>query len=283
MTRTGVAVAAAVFAAVSTAALDAQSSSREMNDNYLTRNPFYFEGRVDYDLLGIDEPTDAWEFMQRGIHKQDEEDYEGAVKDYRRGLELNSLQNGTCQLVTEDTLVNGALPQDLTPAPCIFTLRLRLAYLIHKDEPEEAIRLFEEVLDIDPLRPDVNLLIAETWEVIAKKAEGDEAKVEQAYRKAIDHLRREVALFPPPDPSIAPDRASHPLAHWLLAHLHEVLEEHSQAIEEYELYLEATKWRSDTLPWRIPLARKKVEELRRMVASPAAIRATRRGRARVRN
>ena len=55
------------------------------NPNYPTRNPFYFEGRVDWNLLKIDQPKDAWEFAQRGIHKQDDlEDIPGAIADYRK-------------------------------------------------------------------------------------------------------------------------------------------------------------------------------------------------------
>src|ERR1700730_17391478 len=71
------------------------------NPNYPARNPFYFEGRVDWDLLKIDQPSNAWEFAQRGIHKQDDlEDFAGAIDDFRKAISLNNLQNGTCQIVT---------------------------------------------------------------------------------------------------------------------------------------------------------------------------------------
>ena len=42
------------------------------NNNYPKRNPFYFEGRIAWELLGIDAPQDTWEYVQRGIHKQDD-------------------------------------------------------------------------------------------------------------------------------------------------------------------------------------------------------------------
>ena len=71
------------------------------NPNYPARNPFYFEGKIDYEKLGIVSPANAWEYMQRGIHRQDDlEDIEGAISDYRESIGLNSLSKGSCQLVT---------------------------------------------------------------------------------------------------------------------------------------------------------------------------------------
>ena len=99
-----------------------QEPSRSDNPNYPTRNPFYFEGKVDYELLGIDEPSNTWEFLQRGIHFQDGlEDYESAKADYHRSLELNDVRNGTCRIIRsrEDLEIRD-------PAPCMFTPRLRL-------------------------------------------------------------------------------------------------------------------------------------------------------------
>src|SRR5688572_5310831 len=70
------------------------------NPNYPIRNPFYFEGKIDYEKLGIASPGNAWEFMQRGIHRQDVlEDRAGAVEDYRESLRLNNLGKGSCQIV----------------------------------------------------------------------------------------------------------------------------------------------------------------------------------------
>ena len=38
------------------------------NPNYPAPNPFYFEGRIDWNLLGINQPSNSWEYLQRGIH-----------------------------------------------------------------------------------------------------------------------------------------------------------------------------------------------------------------------
>src|SRR4051812_3283951 len=70
------------------------------NPNYFVRNPFYFEGRIDWNLLKITTPKDTWEFAQRGIHFQDDlEDRASAIADYRTSLSMNSLSNGTCQIL----------------------------------------------------------------------------------------------------------------------------------------------------------------------------------------
>ena len=129
------------------------------NPNYPKPNPFYFEGKIDWNLLGITTPQNAWDYLQRGMHFQDDmDDIPDAISDYQTSLSMNSLQSHTCQIVTAATLVNGTVPTQLTPAPCMFTLRLRLGYLMRETSPSTAIGLFQEVLQIDPQRLGVNTL-----------------------------------------------------------------------------------------------------------------------------
>ena len=241
-----------------------QNASGEDNPNYPARNPFYFEGKIDYELLRIDQPATAWEYMQRGIHRQDDlEDYRAAVEDYRQALELNNVANGSCQIVDSVPANFG----DLDPPPCMFTLRLRLGYLLIHDDPEESIRLFKEVLDSDPLRLEVNFLIGEAHEILAEEAKSQDEK-EQYYQKAIEALQAELALTPPVnDPSLSPDEANNAHTHWLLAEIYEKQGQYDEAIGALESYLKATTWHSDVLPWRIPLAEKKIEQLRDMVTA----------------
>src|SRR5215472_13058607 len=138
------------------------------NPHYPNRNPFYFEGKIDYEKLGITSPSNAWEYMQRGIHRQDDqEDFAGAMQDYRESLSLNSLSKGSCQLV------KSVPAQDfgkLNPPPCMFTVRLRLGYLLMRETPEEAIALFGEVLQIDPQRLEVNALMGDAYAISADRA-----------------------------------------------------------------------------------------------------------------
>src|SRR5437867_11571197 len=124
------------------------------NPNYPARNPFYFEGRIDYEKLGIVSPANAWEYAQRGIHRQDVlEDRAGAIEDYQESIRLNNLGKGSCQIVT-------SVPAEdfgkLDPPPCMFTVRLRPGYLQMHQEPEEAGALFREVLQTDPRRLALN-------------------------------------------------------------------------------------------------------------------------------
>lgn len=221
------------------------------NPSYPVRNPFYFEGRVDWDLLKIDQPTNAWEFAQRGIHKQDDlEDFQGAIEDYRRSVSMNNPDNGTCQIVTSAPAGFG---QKTNPPPCMFTVRLRLGNLLKTTNPEEAIALFQEVLKIDPLRLGVNAMIGETYARL-----GDPDSAVAAYKA-------ELALSPVTELSkkLTGDEANNAHVHWALAGLYEELGEPASAAGELDLYLKATKWHSDTYPWRIDLARKRIEKLLR--------------------
>src|SRR5262245_57553671 len=208
------------------------------NPNYPARNPFYFEGKIDYEKLGIVSPGNAWEYMQRGIHRQDVlEDRTGAIEDYRESIRLNNLTKGSCQIVT-------SVPDEdfgkLDPPPCMFTVRLRLGYLRMHDEPEEATALFREVLQIDPRRLEVNSLIGEAYAISAEKAESGGER-EGLYRRAIASYQAEIAFSPvtPQTISLTGDEANNAHAHWSLAGIHEKLADRQSAISEYELYLKA--------------------------------------------
>jgi tetratricopeptide (TPR) repeat protein len=230
------------------------------NPNYPVRNPFYFEGKIDYEKLGIVSPGNAWEYMQRGIHRQDVlEDLSGAIEDFEESIRLNNLGKGSCQIV------KSVPAQDfgkLDPPPCMFTVRLRLGYLRMHDDPDNAIALFREVLQIDPRRLEVNNMIGEAYQVLAEKAQSNDEN-RRFYRQALAAYQAELALSPvtPQTISLTGDEANNAHTHWALAGIHEKLGDTPSAISEYELYLKATKWHSDVYPWRIPVARKKIEQL----------------------
>ena len=62
------------------------------NPNYPTPNPFYFEGRIDWNLLKITQPGNTWEYMERGIHEQDDlDDPTDAIADYQQSIAMNNL------------------------------------------------------------------------------------------------------------------------------------------------------------------------------------------------
>jgi tetratricopeptide (TPR) repeat protein len=220
-----------------------------MNPNYPKRNPFWFEGRIDWDLLKIDQPANAWEYAQRGIHKQDDlEDYAGAIADYRKAISLNSLKDGSCQLITQAPVGFG---QTTDPPPCMFTARLRLANLLRKDEPKEAIGLMREVLQIDPLRLGVNALLGDTLAGMGQP------------QASVAAYQAELALSPVTELSrkVTGDEANNAHVHWSLAGVYRNLGQSADEMRELDLYLKATQWHSDTYPWRIGLARARLEKL----------------------
>ena len=228
------------------------------NPNYLNPNPLYFEGKITWELLKIDQPSTFWEYLQRGIHYQDDlENITLALPDYEKALAGNNLQNGTCQLITSATLVNGALPATLNPPACMFTIRLRLAYLLRDSAPQRAISLFQEVLQIDPLRLDVNTMIGETYVGMANLAPTDADKT-AALQNAVAAFRAELALSPvtPESTALTGDTANNAHVHWSLADVYRQLGDTADMKNELGLYLQATQWHSDTYPWRIQLAQK---------------------------
>ena len=231
------------------------------NPNYLTRNPFYFEGRVDWNLLKITTPNTTWEFVQRGIHNQDDlEDSAAAIADYQKALTGNSLSNGTCQIFRTVP----ATSPNVNPAPCMFTPRLRLAHLLIEDQPDVALSLYAEVLQIDALRLGVHAFMAEAYEIKAAKA-SDEKSKEAFLEKAIEEFDAELELSPVTAAytALTADKANNAHVHWSLAEIYTELGNKTKEAEEYQAYLDATQWHSDTYAWRIPLAKARLAKLSR--------------------
>jgi hypothetical protein len=235
------------------------------NPYYPKADPFYFEGKIDWNLLGITQPQNAWDFLQRGIHFQDDlNDTPDAINDYQTSLSMNSIQSGTCQIVTLATVQswNGTPPAQLTPAPCMFTVRLRLGYLLEQTNTSRAIQLFQEVLQIDPQRLGVNTLIAETY-VIEAQQSTDPTTQQQAYANAVSAFQAELALSPVTSQSTAltADSANNSKVHWELAQVYQATGQNSLAASELQSYLQATQWHSDVYPWRIALAKSQIQTL----------------------
>jgi tetratricopeptide (TPR) repeat protein len=223
------------------------------NPNYPLPNPFFFEGRIDWNLLKITTPSNAWEFAERGIHKQDDlADIPGAIADYQQSVALNNTGNASCQIVTAPLPTSGTL----SPPPCMFTMRLRLAGLLRESAPQDAIALYQDVLKIDALRLGVHAAMAETYSGMAA-AETDPAKAATDYNQAISEFQAELALSPVTEltTSVTGDLANNAHVHWELAEIYQHLDDSAHEATELDLYLKATQWHSDTYPWRIDLAK----------------------------
>lgn len=230
------------------------------NPNYPQPNPFYFEGRIDWNLLKITTPSNAWEFEQRGIYKQDDlQDTAGAIQDYQQSISMNSLTNGTCQIVTGTIPASGGV---MNPAPCMFTVRLRLAGLLQQSNPQQAIALYQEVTKIDPLKLGVHAAMAQTYATIAA-ADTVAANRTADYNSAITQYQAELALSPVTalTTSLTADLANNAHVHWALAAIYQTLANSTQEGNELNLYLQATQWHSDTYPWRIALAKARLTAL----------------------
>jgi tetratricopeptide (TPR) repeat protein len=229
------------------------------NPNYPLPNPFYFEGRIDWNLLKITTPTNAWEFAQRGIHEQDDlGDTAGAIADYQQSISLNGLANATCQIVTTPVPTSGVL----NPPPCMFTVRLRLAGLLRQTSPQTAIGLYQEVTMIDPLRLGVHEAMAETYVGMAQN-ETSPANSAADYAQAITEYQSELDLSPVTDFTIGltGDLANNAHVHWGLAEIYRAQSNSAQEASELDLYLKATMWHSDTYPWRLTLAQARLTAL----------------------
>lgn len=234
------------------------------NPNYPKPNPLYFEGKIDWDLLKITQPTNAWQYMEFGIHEQDDlNNIPAAIQAYQTAYSMNNVQNGTCQYATVATLVNGQLPNPLNPPECFFTLRLRLGHLLQETDPGQAITLFQQVMKIDPIRLGVNELIGDTYVIEAEQAAGNATQQQADYQSAIQAYQAELALSPvtPIETKLTDDQANDAHVHWKLAHIYETLGQNTNAVAQYQQYLLATKWHSDVYPWRISLAKVKIQQL----------------------
>jgi len=250
---------------------------QSVNPNYPVANPFYFEGKIDYEKLGITTPSNFWEYLQRGMHYQDDLfDTADALNDYQTALSLNNLQKGTCQLVTAATLLPApaaadTLPATLNPPPCMFTIRQRLAYLVRQTNPAQAIELYGEVLQIDPQRLGINTFVAEAYVFMAQQSTG--AAATTAYQNAIAAYKAEIALSPVTATftALTADTANNSKVHWELAAVYQTLGQTANAISELQLYVQATQWHSDVYPWRIPLAQTMIAQLTAQLNTPASI------------
>jgi tetratricopeptide (TPR) repeat protein len=261
----GLRMAAQTLPAPATAAPDPSKyvpgvTYQSANPNYPIRNPFYFEGRIDWNLLKITTPSNAWEYAQRGIHEQDDlEDTADAINDYNQAISMNNLSNGTCQLITSSFTGFG---QTVNPPPCMFTVRLRLGNLLSSTNPQGAIDLFKQVLQIDPLRLGVNEMIGDAYQNIANSTSDPVAQA-AAFQQAVAAYKAELALSPvtPLSISLTGDLANNAHVHWSLAQVYQQLGDLTDQASELTLYLQATQWHSDTYAWRIQLAQNRLAKI----------------------
>jgi tetratricopeptide (TPR) repeat protein len=144
----------------------------------------------------------------------------------------------------------------------MFTIRLRLGYLLRQTDPAQAISLFQEVLQIDPLRLEINEMIGDVYKQEAENTT-DPTQQQADYQNAINFYNAELALSPvtPAVTALTGDTANNAHVHWDLAEIYAALGNTTSEKTELQAYLDATKWHSDTYPWRIALAQARIVKL----------------------
>ncbi len=219
-------------------------------------NPEFFAiVKTDWPVLGIAEPRTAWEFVQRGIHYQDNlENEEAGRLDYEHALEM--LEE------IAHTHNDPTLPERLAQAH----FRLGPIYL-HRGEYERAIEHFEVILHENPEAELINLEVAVAFKHLGEEAleHGDEHKAEEYFHEAYEHFEREleVGCFTREGKRLCNQLALFEFGEFLLepeVHLDGV-DQHALALELFEGYLDRAVEHCDTYPLRILEVNHLVEEL----------------------
>jgi len=185
-------------------------------------NPvFFFEAKVNWPALKIDQPRTAWEYAQRGMYRQDAlGDVAGAKADYEESERLNRR---------------------------ILIVQARLGVMaLQEGRADDAIRHLDHVVEEAPFHEGVHLKLAEAYE-----QKGDPVKAEEAYKK-------ELALVPNSQVThFALAELFYPLA--LAGTCAQTFDAdkdcRQEAITALDHYLRQARWHSDTQPIRILKAR----------------------------
>jgi tetratricopeptide (TPR) repeat protein len=192
-------------------------------------NPvFFFEERVNWPALNIEQPRTAWEYAQRGIYRQDSlEDREGAKADYEQS----------------------ALMDDR-----ILIVQARLGVIALLDNrPDEAIEHFEHVAEEAPFHEGVHLKLAEAYEQqnnLVKAEEAFKRELALAPNSQVTHFVLAELFFP-----LAMDGTC------ASVFIDPPRDCRQEAINSIDAYLRQARWHSDTQPLRILKAQRYCQQL----------------------
>jgi tetratricopeptide (TPR) repeat protein len=200
-----------------------------------SRNPvFFFEAKVNWPALNIEQPRTAWEYAQRGIYRQDSlDDLEGAKADYQQS-----------ELMNDRILIVQA--------------RLGVIALL-ENRPDDAMRHLKHVAEEAPFHEGVHLKLAEAYE-----QKNDLVRAEEAFRRELElapnsqvtHFALAELFFPL---AMAGTCAS------MFAPPKDCRQE---AINAIDAYLRQARWHSDTQPLRILKAQSYCQQLTGAPAPP---------------
>lgn len=226
-------------------------------------NPEFFAlVKTDWPLLNIETPRTAWEYVQRGMYKQDDlEDEDGAVEDY---LHAEELLEEIAQRLNDPTL-----PERMV----LIHSRLGTIYL-RRGEYESAIRHFESILDENPESEGINREIALAYAGIAHEEVERGEDPTHSSEAAYEHFVREIENAPNNQTTLYefglflqdPDL---PLGN---------VDEAALALQMFQRYMVRAKYHCSTTPLRILKVARKIEELGGEVDEEVIEACVRRGR-----
>ena len=88
------------------------------NPNYPRPNPFYFEGKIDWNLLKISQPSNAWEYLQEGIHLRAMGQKDPLVEWQREGFDMfGQMMHGIAQDFVRYVMHVQVVAQEPSPPP----------------------------------------------------------------------------------------------------------------------------------------------------------------------
>lgn len=180
----------------------------------------FFEAKVHWPSLKIDEPRTAWEFVQRGMYRQDDlEDVDAAVADYRSAIDRDS----------HILIAHARLGTILLSRAKVATASAAI------DLADEAIHEFREVLLEQPYRPGMHTKIAEAL-LVQYRATSAPATAESA----VTEYRTELARAP-----------QNQAVYYALAFLVNELGRPAEARTYIDRYLELAARYGDPYPYKL--------------------------------
>ncbi len=200
----------------------------------------FFEERVDWPLLQIPEPRTAWEYTQRGMHFQDNEDIDQALADY---LQADALER-------ERSCGPGEVP--VPGRTCLSILHGRLATIYYERgmdlshagaTQEGAVFLRQAIDELDFILEESPLFLGlhfELGEIYRELGDPD---------KAITLFRQELEIQP-----------CHQATHLELGEVYLQIGEIDNARIHLTEYLQQTLLHCDPFPLKILKARQKLEQ-----------------------
>ena len=195
----------------------------------------FFEAKAYWPALNIEQPRTAWEYVQRGIYKQDElEDVDGAIADY---MEAERLNDHILLIHARLGYINLKRGKEL--ASVATSSAAAIAALT------ESVRRYDEVLEEQPHREGIHAKLGEAYQIKygITRLQSDADKALEEYQAELNGS--------PTFQKVLYERAK----------LFRDLGRRDEARASMEAYLAQTVLHGDPYPYKILAARKFLQDL----------------------